>query len=637
MLIQQLAGRAEVADVGHARTDEHFIDFAVGHVGQQACIVRIVRRAQDRLFDLVQIDVDHRRVFRIRIAFQQLRIRQPFFHALNTALQRTAIAVAFGDHPFQQHDVGVQVLFDRCLVQLDGTTGGGTFGGGIGQLKRLLDLQIRQAFDLQNAAGEDVFLALLLDGQQALLDRIVRDSVHQIAQGDARLHFAFEAHQHRLRHIQRHYAGRGGKRHQAGASREGDADREAGVGIAAGADGVRQQHAVQPGVDHAVARTQRDAAAVHDEVRQRVVRGHVDRFRVRGGMAERLHDQIGGEAEAGQVFQLIAGHRAGGVLRTDGGHLRFAVLARANAGDAAGAADHFLRQREAFAAGGNRLGDTEHLAVRQAQRFARLGGQAAADDQRDTAAGAHFIQQHVGFQLEVGDQRAGFVVAHFTFVRVNVDHVAHVQLGHIHFDWQGAGIFHGVEEDRRNLAAQHHAAAALVRHVRDVVAHKPQHGVGGGFTGRAGADHVADVGQREAFLVQQLDLFDRADAARLIRHDAFTFVFQHRQRVQRDIRARPGVRRRGKVIGVGFAGDFEHGDGDLFRQLRARQIPFGVGPGLHNLLGVRVTGLGLIFHVVEVVEHQQRVGQRFRGDRRQLFVVQGVDQRMNVIAALHGA
>ena len=158
MLIQQLAGRAEVADVGHARTDEHFIDFAVGHVRQQACIVRIVRRAQDRLFDLVQIDVDHRRVFRIRIAFQQLRIRQPFFHALNTALQRTAIAVAFGDHPLQQHDVGVQVLFDRRLVQLDGTTGGGTFGGGIGQLKRLLDLQIRQAFDLRIRPEKMFFL-----------------------------------------------------------------------------------------------------------------------------------------------------------------------------------------------------------------------------------------------------------------------------------------------------------------------------------------------------------------------------------------------------------------------------------------------------------------------------------------------
>ena len=39
--------------------------------------------------------------------------------------------------------------------------------------------------------------------------------------------------------------------------------------VAAGADGVGQQQAVQPGVDDAVARTQGDAAAVGDEVGQR--------------------------------------------------------------------------------------------------------------------------------------------------------------------------------------------------------------------------------------------------------------------------------------------------------------------------------------------------------------------------------
>jgi hypothetical protein len=37
------------------------------------------------------------------------------------------------------------------------------------------------------------------------------------------------------------------------------------VRVAAGADGVGQQHAVQPRVDHAVARTQRDTAAGADE------------------------------------------------------------------------------------------------------------------------------------------------------------------------------------------------------------------------------------------------------------------------------------------------------------------------------------------------------------------------------------
>ena len=74
----------------------------------------------------------------------------------------------------------------------------------------------------------------------------VGNGVHQIAQRDAGLHLALETHQHRFRHVERHDAGRGSEGHQAGAGRERNADREARVRIAAGADGVRQQHAVQP-------------------------------------------------------------------------------------------------------------------------------------------------------------------------------------------------------------------------------------------------------------------------------------------------------------------------------------------------------------------------------------------------------
>lgn len=95
--------------------------------------------------------------------------------------------------------------------------------------------------------------------------------------------------------------------------------------VTTGTDGIRQQHAVQPRVNNTIARTQRDAATVHDEVRQRVVRGHVNRLRIGGGMTERLHHQVCGEAQARQVFQFITGHWTGGVLRTYRGHFRFAV------------------------------------------------------------------------------------------------------------------------------------------------------------------------------------------------------------------------------------------------------------------------------------------------------------------------
>ncbi len=526
-----------MADVGHAGADEHFVDLVALYVREQTCVIRIVRCTQNRLFDIGQIDVDHCRVFCVSIGFQQLWIRQPFFHALNTTLQGTTVAVAFSNHPLQQHDVRGQILFDWRLVQLNGTARSRTLSGSIGQFERLLHFQIRQTFDLEDAAREDVFLTFLLNGQQALFDRVQRDGMHQIAQGDARLHFAFETHQNGFRHVQRHDAGRRGKGHQTRTRREGDPNRETGMGVTAGTDGIWQQHTVQPGVDHAIARTQGNTATVHDEVWQRVVRGDINRLRIGRGVAEGLHHQVRREAQARQVFQFVTGHWTGGVLRANGGHLRLAVGTRTDTGYAACTANHFLRQRVTTVAFGHVFRLTEDIAVRQTQRFTRLGGQATTDDQRDTTTSTDFVDQYVSFQLEACQQFVGFVVTDFAFERVNVDHVAHVQVVHVHFDWQCASIFHGVEEDRGNFATEAQAAAALVRHVRDVIAHEPQHRVRCGFTGRTGTDHVTDVSQRETFLLQGFDLFDRANHAWLIRLNAFTGVFQHRQRVQWDIRA----------------------------------------------------------------------------------------------------
>ena len=55
---QQLGGRAEVADVGHTAADEGFVDLGAGDVGQELGVVRVVGAAQDRLFDLVHVDLD---------------------------------------------------------------------------------------------------------------------------------------------------------------------------------------------------------------------------------------------------------------------------------------------------------------------------------------------------------------------------------------------------------------------------------------------------------------------------------------------------------------------------------------------------------------------------------------------------
>ena len=205
------------------------------------------------------------------------------------------------------------------------------------------------------------------------------------------------------------------------------------------------------------------------------------------------------------------------------------------------------------------------------------------------------------------------------------------------FDREGAGVLLGVEEDRRDLAAEAEAAVALVRHEGDVVAGPPDHRVGGGLARGAGADDVADVGDRMALLLQVLDQLDRAALAGLLRDDALARVLQHGQAVQRDVGAAPGVGRGREVVGVGLAGDLEDGDGDLLRHFGARGEPLGVGPGLHHRLGVGVALLRLLGDVVEVVEHQQRALQALGGDGADRGVVEQVDQRLDVVAAEHGA
>ena len=119
-------------------------------------------------------------------------------------------------------------------------------------------------------------------------------------------------------------------------------------------------------MDDAVARTQGDAAAGGDERRQGAVGLDVDELGIGGGVAEGLHDEIRRETEAGEVFEFVAGHRAGGVLTADGGHFGFAVGAGTDAGllsfdygQATGATDHLLGEGVALAAVGRVLRQAE--------------------------------------------------------------------------------------------------------------------------------------------------------------------------------------------------------------------------------------------------------------------------------------
>ena len=375
---QHLGRSAEVADVGHARADEGLVDLGAGHFAQELGIVRIVGAADNGLFDVGEINLDDRGVLSVFVGFEQFGLGQPGFDFFDAAGQCLGVGIAVGNHVLHEHDVGLEVLLHRLFVELDGAASSRALGRCVRQLKRLLDLEVGQAFDLQDTAREHVLLAGLGHGQETCLDGVQRNGMHQVAQGHARLHLALEAHQHRLGHVQRHHAGGRTKGDQARACREGNADGKAGVRVTAGTHGVGQQQAVEPRVDHAVARAQRHAAAAADELGQFAVGLHIDRLGVGRGMAEGLHHHVGAKAQAGQVFELVAGHGAGGVLRAHGGHARLAVGTGANAlpfRQAHSAAHHFLSQGEAGLGGSGLAGQTEQGGRGQAQEVAGLGRQ----------------------------------------------------------------------------------------------------------------------------------------------------------------------------------------------------------------------------------------------------------------------
>ena len=246
LTFQEFGSGAEVTDVGHTRTDEHFVDFGAGTFGHETYVVGVVRAGNNRLFDVVHVDFNHGSVFGIFIRFEQFRICQPCFHGFDTAFQSARILIAVGNHVFHQHNIGFHVLDNRLFVELHGTACSRTFGRRVSQFKGLFHFQIRQAFDFEDAAGEDVFLTGFGNSQQTLFNRVQRNGVHQIAQGYARLQFAAEAYQYRLRHIKRHYTCGCCESNQAGAGRERNTDRETSVAVAAGTDCIRQQQAVEP-------------------------------------------------------------------------------------------------------------------------------------------------------------------------------------------------------------------------------------------------------------------------------------------------------------------------------------------------------------------------------------------------------
>ena len=385
-------------------------------------------------------------------ACEQLGLGEPGLHGLDAPLQGVPVLVALGDHPLHQGDVGVHVLDDRFLVQAHGAAGGRALGRGVGQLEGLLDLQVWAGPRSPGCGREKMFfLPFFSTVSRPCLDGVVGDGVDQVAQGDARLHLALEAHQH-------HSGMSSGMTPVAAAkaTRPEPAGKEMPMGkrvwesppvptVSGSSRRFSQEWMMpSPGRRETPPRVGDEAAAGS------CVRLDVHRLGIGGGVAERLHDQVGGEAQAGQVLQLVAGHGAGGVLGAHGGHLGLAIGAGPHAlafGQAAGAAHHLLGQGVALAGlgrdcvgrrnrvEGGRPRALRALAVRPRPMISgmRPPARTSSKSTSDLTLNSAMTWPSLSALPSIGAQ---------------FDHVAGLHLRDVQLDGQGAGVLHGVVEDR---------------------------------------------------------------------------------------------------------------------------------------------------------------------------------------------
>ena len=136
---------------------------------------------------------------------------------------------------------------------------------------------------------------------------------------------------------------------------------------------------------------------------------------------------------------------------------------------------------------------------------------------------------------------------------------------------------------------------------------------------------------------QVFDELHGATLAIFFRRDAITLVFQHRQSMQWNVRTAPGVRGWRQVVGIRFARDLQHADGDALRHFRTASEPLAIGPRLNHFFGQRITLVSFFFDVMELVKHQQGFLQTSSSNWRARFVVEQIDQRREVVPAEHGA
>mmetsp|Transcript_97543 Transcript_97543/g.168989 ORF Transcript_97543/g.168989 Transcript_97543/m.168989 type:complete len:206 (-) Transcript_97543:446-1063(-) len=197
-------------------------------------------------------------------------------------------------------------------------------------------------------------------------------------------------------------------------------------------------------------------------------------LRVGCSVAEGLHHEVCGKAQASQVFELIPGHGTSGILAPHSSHLRLDVHPRDYAGKAASFGHHLLRKREAGNVWDIAGRGAECGAWRQAQSLPSPISDLFAYDERNTATSLDRIIEHRTLELKFCQYLIRAMLFHDAFVWVDVNNITHIHPSDITFYWQCTSILQRVEEDWCNLVANAHTAEFLVGHVEVLISHHPK-------------------------------------------------------------------------------------------------------------------------------------------------------------------
>ena len=360
---------------------------------------------------------------------------------------------------------------------------------------------------------------------------------------------------------------------------------------------------------------------------------HIDRFRVRCRVTERLHHEICRESKTCQIFQLISCHRARGILRTHSCHTRLTVLSGNNTLNTTCLSDHLLSKRVSLHLHVRCIRFSEHIRFGKTQRFSCSCCKISSHDKRNTSTRSYFVDQHVRLEFEL-DRRVSVLCD--TLVRIDLDDITGVHRGHVKLNRKRTRIFHRVVENRCNLTTQTDTTETLVRNVSYIVSHEPKHGICGTLTTRSCSHDITHVSHGMSLALELLDKIHGSDLTVLVRNNTITRHLQHRKSVKRNIRSRPSIRCGRQIVRVRLSGNLKYRHGKFLRKFISRSEPFSICPRLNRFLCKFISCLCLFLDVVECVKHEQRLLQSLSRDRSQLGVVQSFNHDTQIVSTLHG-